>query len=375
MNPLNKVIDALANRGCDPKTSSDGFRAFCPTAKHSGQHKGSPELSIAERADGGVSIHCHAGCDPDDVVGALGLSLSDLFPKKASKTYSKPTPEPKKKRKHINYMPHGIDGVSRFPYKNAEGSDAICVIRKELADGKKTFSQWESDGKDGWFLGLDKYKNTLRPLFCLSGLIDDKKKSEIVIIHEGEKCVVAAYRAKLKGVHTTSSGGAGGAKKTDWQHVKDRVVYISPDNNEAGEKYLAEVLKLALDAGAVSVCEILLPNRPAGGDVVDWLDSGGTTKDWEQLMSEAKKLGVSDNQPATQLDPLSTVSKALPMNEKALSGDSMGLAMMEGESFMPKPAQAEVLEWGEPEPLTTPPISAPDFTENCMPKIIWDGLF
>jgi hypothetical protein len=42
----------------------------------------SPSLSIQERDDGVVLLHCFAGCDPDAVVGAVGLSLSDLFPPK-----------------------------------------------------------------------------------------------------------------------------------------------------------------------------------------------------------------------------------------------------------------------------------------------------
>lgn len=38
----------------------------------------SPSLSIRE-ADGRILLHCFGGCDVEDVLGALGLQLRDLF--------------------------------------------------------------------------------------------------------------------------------------------------------------------------------------------------------------------------------------------------------------------------------------------------------
>ncbi|MFM0565806.1 hypothetical protein [Paraburkholderia sediminicola] len=39
-----------------------------------------PSLAITKKADGAVLLHCFAGCEVGDLVGALGLDLSDLFP-------------------------------------------------------------------------------------------------------------------------------------------------------------------------------------------------------------------------------------------------------------------------------------------------------
>lgn len=41
----------------------------------------SPSLAITEKDDGTVLLHCFSGCDVSDVVGALDLDLSDLFPR------------------------------------------------------------------------------------------------------------------------------------------------------------------------------------------------------------------------------------------------------------------------------------------------------
>lgn len=43
----------------------------------------SPSLSIRLGEDGRVLVHCFSGCSPNAVVGALGLSLADLFPDSA----------------------------------------------------------------------------------------------------------------------------------------------------------------------------------------------------------------------------------------------------------------------------------------------------
>ena len=51
----------------------------CPAHDDTG-----PSLSVKETPDGRVLMHCFAGCAVEDVVGAVGLDLSDLFPPRAS---------------------------------------------------------------------------------------------------------------------------------------------------------------------------------------------------------------------------------------------------------------------------------------------------
>ena len=41
-----------------------------------------PSLSISERDDGRVLLHCFASCGAGDVAAAIGIELSDLFPEK-----------------------------------------------------------------------------------------------------------------------------------------------------------------------------------------------------------------------------------------------------------------------------------------------------
>jgi hypothetical protein len=44
----------------------------------------SPSLSIKERDDGALLLRCWSGCSVDQIVGAVGLDLADLFPRTGS---------------------------------------------------------------------------------------------------------------------------------------------------------------------------------------------------------------------------------------------------------------------------------------------------
>lgn len=60
-------------------TGPGTWLASCPTSAHRHGDR-SRGLSIREGDDGRVLIHCFGGCAVADIVAALGISLSDLFP-------------------------------------------------------------------------------------------------------------------------------------------------------------------------------------------------------------------------------------------------------------------------------------------------------
>ena len=53
------------------------WTALCPA-----HNDKSPSLSVSETPEGAILLHCHAGCPVSEVVAAIGLELSDLFPDK-----------------------------------------------------------------------------------------------------------------------------------------------------------------------------------------------------------------------------------------------------------------------------------------------------
>ena len=75
LDPLRTVWDALDRTGSGPRGPEHKFIARCPA--HDDRNA---SLSISQGEDGRALIHCHAGCDPERILGALGLGWPDLFP-------------------------------------------------------------------------------------------------------------------------------------------------------------------------------------------------------------------------------------------------------------------------------------------------------
>lgn len=59
------------------ETGRGRWSARCPA--HGDQRA---SLSVRELDDGRTLLHCFAGCHVDDVVGAVGMSVGDLFPQR-----------------------------------------------------------------------------------------------------------------------------------------------------------------------------------------------------------------------------------------------------------------------------------------------------
>lgn len=56
-------------------TGKSDWIACCPA--HADK---SPSLTISEKSDGRILLHCFAGCSADEVMGAIGMELKDLMP-------------------------------------------------------------------------------------------------------------------------------------------------------------------------------------------------------------------------------------------------------------------------------------------------------
>ena len=61
------------------------WQARCPAHEDK-----SPSLAIKETGDGVVLLRCFAGCGAHEIVSAVGLELSDLFPRLENFDHSQP---------------------------------------------------------------------------------------------------------------------------------------------------------------------------------------------------------------------------------------------------------------------------------------------
>jgi hypothetical protein len=69
MNPKD-----ILNRLSQVRGRGESWTARCPA--HDDK---SPSLAIRFKPDGRVLMHCFGGCAVDDVLGAIGLDINDLF--------------------------------------------------------------------------------------------------------------------------------------------------------------------------------------------------------------------------------------------------------------------------------------------------------
>lgn len=73
MSGASKILDRV---GGVKQTGVDRWIARCPAHEDK-----SPSLSIREKDDGRVLLHCFGGCETGDILAAIGLSFTDLFDK------------------------------------------------------------------------------------------------------------------------------------------------------------------------------------------------------------------------------------------------------------------------------------------------------
>jgi hypothetical protein len=86
-------IDIILDRLQKVKANGKGrYMACCPAHEDK-----SPSLLVTEDSSGKVGIHCFAGCGGADVMAAIGLALTDLYPEPLTRDYSRGLPDWKRR--------------------------------------------------------------------------------------------------------------------------------------------------------------------------------------------------------------------------------------------------------------------------------------
>ena len=243
----------------DAKHSGSGWSARCPAHEDR-----CASLSISKAPDGKTLLHCHAGCDSEDVVHAAGLSLADLF---ADASSTSGTGKP--------------SIAATYGYTDENGTLLYQAVRYVSSHGEKSFKQRRPNGSGGWTWALGDVR---RVPYRLPEVLQAVQAGRIVFIVEGEK---DADRLHALGfVATCNSGGAGKWTGGLSEHFHGARVAVLPDNDDAGRNHALDVAaKLHRIAAEVRLVE--LPDLPAKGDVSDWLSAGGTVEELKKLVQSA----------------------------------------------------------------------------------------
>jgi len=222
-----------------------------------------------------------------------------------------------------------------FKYHTAEGKIAFYVCRWDKVEGdetkpKKILPYIYAEIENGKFDYVSKWQESGRVLYNLPEIIANPEKP--VLIVEGEKTAEAGKILFPNFVVTCTSGGSNQVNKSDFSPLASKVVYISPDADEAGKKYqksIIELLKLGgskdiylLDTYAIAkLCG--LENTPEGFDLADVFELGitaetlennfgGISKKYESELSEIEQ----KIQKTTNKEELYELAKDLYKNQE-----------------------------------------------------------
>lgn len=257
-SPFDRILEKFPDESGDRKPQSDGsVMVRCPGPNHNNGDI-NPSLHISEGEDGHILMHCMAGCETEDVLKALNLTMRDLFPQANKKGCV----------------------VARYDYVDEDHTLLYQVERLE----PKAFRQRRPDPRNpnGWIYDTEGVRLVL---YRLPEVLKAVESNTQIWITEGEKDADALRELGL--CATTSARGSNGWKDEYSQSLAGARVVILPDNDKPGQKYASTVAKSLLSLAA-EVRILYLPNLPEKGDVSVWLGCGGSVARLNQLAVQAR---------------------------------------------------------------------------------------
>lgn len=233
------------------RESAGQWAARCPAHEDR-----KPSLSISDGLDGRILLHCHAGCETETVLAALGMVPGDLFADAPSSNGT------------------GFQIEVEYDYVDEDGTLLFQVVRLR----PKSFRQRRPDGMGGWIWKLG---DTRRVLYRLPEIVESVALERTIYVVEGEK---DADRLVGLGLCATTNPGGVGKWRTEYSTVlRGAHVAILPDNDKPGWAH-AEAVAESLRSVAEHVRVVELPGLPEKSDVSDWLRAGGTVEELDRLV-------------------------------------------------------------------------------------------
>lgn len=183
----------------------------------------------------------------------------------------------------------GYSVTTGWRYLDANGDFLGCVVRYDGPGDKIIAPITFCTGPNGARKWRKKSWTSPRPLYGLDRLAASPDAP--VIVTEGEKAADAAEKLFPGYVAVTSPGGSNAAGNADWSVLKGRKLTVWPDHDEAGEKYAADVLRLASQAGAAVAVVSVPASFPHKWDLADQIPEGVTVDKLMEMLEQAEPAG------------------------------------------------------------------------------------
>lgn len=300
------TFEELCSRFEVKKRYSNRAQCICPA--HADAHA---SLTIT-RGERGTLIHCHAGCEVDDILKAVGLKKRDLF--------TEDTVETKEPWRTFIENREGLRIEAVYHYHDVETS--AYAFSKVRLTGKKMLFGILRNGRFQYGFGGKSRKQLAPALYGdLQAVRQTISKGDTVYYVEGEKDVNTLTR---NGFVSLTAGGV-----NDWlpefaELFRGANVVILADNDVPGQKLAKTVLGDLQDIAASARIITPMPTMPHG-DVSDYLQNH-TRNDFLVMIQEPavteKSIPTRDKNANSEVDVLVTRLQQLdafhrfPMNDR-----------------------------------------------------------
>ena len=250
MDPIDEIAWRLDSYGCRPLESASGWTAACPV--HPDR---TARLTVT--ADG---VHCSDGCSPDRVLAALDLPVPD--------TWDDPAPA----------QPSHAD-TTRHPYTDVDGTLLFEIVRSP----DKKFTAWHVSPGGTRVPRLP--QGAKRVPYRLREVISAIRRGEWILLPEGE---LHCDRLGQLGYTASTNPFGAGSWQPQWgsMYFRGARAVVLPDNDAPGMKHAAAVAESLFPVAEI-VKVLSLPELPEKGDVIDWLDAGGSAQQLRDLIDAA----------------------------------------------------------------------------------------
>lgn len=241
----------------------NSFQCLCPA--HNDKE---PSLTVATGEKQPIIMRCHAGCEQEKILEAIGLTMKDICKDGEFNADGR--------SKCIEYYrdKKGFKYIDEYEYKDENGKYLSHKFRFIKEDGSKTFV-YATINEDSWKSGKHEKASIYR--------IEKLKDYNTVYVPEGEKDVKTL---EDKGYNAVTFGSSGSWKREFTKYFEGKDVILLPDNDSAGEKGMEQVRK-DISEIAKSVIVVKTSSR-AKGDVTDFFMDGHTKDEFDRLVDKAR---------------------------------------------------------------------------------------
>ncbi len=247
------------------RLNEKSYQVECPC-----HHDKTQSLTITDKGDK-IVMKCHAGCDTEDIITAVGLTFKDLGSEEAAAA--------------TTWRDNLLSDNKEYRNKTIE---AVYDYTDE--NGKYLYSKVRFQGKVIRYVTVDYAKDTYefgKPedikscMYNLPATLKAIKKGVPVYITEGEK---DANTLKNLGLTATTAGSVSDWKKSYAKYFIGAKVVILPDNDVPGLELKDKITK-DLIPFAHSVKSVIT-SKADKGDVTDYIAEGHTKEELQALIDK-----------------------------------------------------------------------------------------